>query len=263
MSIALYQFPAAFGLPNASPFCMKVETYLRMAGIAYASRYGMYQLRAPKKKLPYIDDGGRIVADSHLIIDYLKSAYGDRLDAALTPAQRAQGTAILRLLEDSLYWTMLYARWIDEPGWSMTRPAFFGALPAPLRGFVPLVARRSLAQQLRAQGIGATSRQDIYAVGSADIGALSLLLGDQRLLPRRRAELGRRRRLRVSREYSGCAAGHAAAPGGEFARQSSGLLRTHARTLLRLSAKPLGHGARVRAREASKMRAIQTTRACP
>ncbi len=65
MSITLYQFPAAFGLPNASPFCMKVETYLRMAGIAYAPRYGMYQLRAPKKKLPYIDDGGGINAHLH------------------------------------------------------------------------------------------------------------------------------------------------------------------------------------------------------
>lgn len=179
MSITLYQFPTAFGLPNASPFCMKIETYLRMAGIAYASRYGMYQLRAPKKKLPYIDDDGRIVADSHLIIDYLKSAYGDRLDAALTPAQRAQGTSILRLLEDSLYWVLLYARWIDELGWPLTRQAFFGALPVPLRGFVPLLARRGMAQQLYAQGSGRHQREEIYNIGRADIAALSLLLGEQ------------------------------------------------------------------------------------
>ncbi|TSA11579.1 MAG: glutathione S-transferase family protein [Betaproteobacteria bacterium] len=179
MAVTLYQFPAAFGLPNASPFCMKVETYLRMAGIDYATRYGMYQLRAPKKKLPYIDDGGRIVADSHLIIDYLKSAYGDPLDATLTPAQRALGTVILRLLEDSLYWVLLYARWIAEPGWSMTRPAFFGKLPLPLRWFVPLLARRSLRQQLHAQGIGRHQPAEIYAIGSADIAALSQLLGEQ------------------------------------------------------------------------------------
>lgn len=179
MSITLYQFPAAFGLPNASPFCMKVETYLRMAGLAYSCRYGMYQLRAPKKKLPYIKDGEHIIADSHLIIDHLKSAYGDRLDAALTPAQQARGTAILRLLEDSLYWVLLYARWIDAAGWAMTRPAFFGALPAPLRAFVPLIARRALAQQLRAQGIGRHQPRDIYNIGAEDIAALSLLLGDQ------------------------------------------------------------------------------------
>jgi len=179
MSITLYQFPTAFGLPNASPFCMKVETYLRMAGIAYACRYGMYQLLAPKKKLPYIDDDGRIVADSHLIIDYLKSTYGDRLDAALPPAQRAQGTAILRVLEDSLYWVLLYARWIDELGWPLTRQAFFGAMPAPLRAFIPRMARRSLAQQLHAQGIGRHQPEEIYDIGAADIAALSLLLGER------------------------------------------------------------------------------------
>jgi glutathione S-transferase len=179
MSVTLYQFPTAFGLPNASPFCMKAETYLRMAGIAYSCRYGMYQLRAPKRKLPYIDDGGRIVADTHLIIDYLKATYGDPLDAALTPLQRARGSAILRLLEDSLYWVLLYARWIDAAGWPMTRQALFDPLPAPLRWFVPLLARRALTQQLRAQGIGRHAPQDIYAIGVADIEALSLLLGDQ------------------------------------------------------------------------------------
>jgi glutathione S-transferase len=179
MSITLYQFPTAFGLPNASPFCMKVETYLRMAGIDYAARCGMYQLRAPKKKLPYIADGGRIVADSHIILDYLKSTYGDPLDAALTPAQQARGTAILRLLEDSLYWTLLYARWIDARGWPLTRQAFFSALPMPLVWIVPPLARRGIARQLHAQGSGRHQPEEIYAIGSADLAALSLLLGEQ------------------------------------------------------------------------------------
>ena len=33
--IKLYQFNPAWGLPNPSPFCMKVETYLRMVGLPY------------------------------------------------------------------------------------------------------------------------------------------------------------------------------------------------------------------------------------
>ena len=35
MSIALHQFAPCFGLPNASPFCMNVEAYLRLAGLEY------------------------------------------------------------------------------------------------------------------------------------------------------------------------------------------------------------------------------------
>lgn len=33
--IKLYQFAPAWDVPNLSPFCVKVETYLRMAGLPY------------------------------------------------------------------------------------------------------------------------------------------------------------------------------------------------------------------------------------
>jgi hypothetical protein len=56
--IKLHQFAPAFGLPNASPFCMKVETYLRMAGLPYERVNSGDVLRAPKGKLPVIDDDG-------------------------------------------------------------------------------------------------------------------------------------------------------------------------------------------------------------
>jgi hypothetical protein len=38
LSITFYSFPTAFGLPNASSFCMKAVTYLR--GIAYCCGCG-------------------------------------------------------------------------------------------------------------------------------------------------------------------------------------------------------------------------------
>ena len=33
--IKLYQFAPAWDVPNLSPFCVKVETYLKMAGLPY------------------------------------------------------------------------------------------------------------------------------------------------------------------------------------------------------------------------------------
>jgi hypothetical protein len=93
----------------------------------------------PKGKLPWIDDDGTAVADSGLIIDYLKRKYGDPLDAGLDPnRQRALALAITRLIEEHLYWTVLYDRWIAPQGWEMTRAGFFGTLPWPLRMIVPL-----------------------------------------------------------------------------------------------------------------------------
>lgn len=177
--ITLYQFPAAFGLPNASPFCMKLELYLRMAGLPYRNRYTLNLQRAPKGKLPWIDDDGTAVADSGLIIDYLKGKFGDPLDGDLSPLQRAHALAITRLLEEHLYWVVLHDRWIASPGWEMTRQAFFGALPWPLRVIVPFVARRGIRAELHGHGMGRHSPQQIHALGIADIDALAALLGEQ------------------------------------------------------------------------------------
>ena len=177
--IILHQFPPALGLPNASPFCLKLELYLRMAGLPYRNRYTLELHRAPKGKLPWIDDGGTAVADSGLIIDYLKRKYGDPLDGDLTPLQNARALAIRRLLEEHLYWTVLHDRWIAEAGWELTRPGFFGAMPWPLRVIVPWVARRGIRAELRGQGMGRHTREQIHALGVADVDALAELLGDQ------------------------------------------------------------------------------------
>lgn len=174
--ITLHQFPSAFGLPNLSPFCMKVETYLRMAGIEYRSVIANLR-RAPKGKAPWIEDGGEVVADSGFILEYLRSKYGDRLDAALTPEQRAASVALTRLMEEHLYWTVLYARWMEEEHWRELRPIFFGSMPAPLRWFVPALARATLRKELWGHGIGRHRAEEIYALGCSDITALADSLG--------------------------------------------------------------------------------------
>ena len=177
--IKLHQFAPAFGLPNASPFCMKLETYLRMAGLPYERVNSGNVMTAPKRKLPYIDDGGTIVADTSFIIDHLKSRYGDPLDAALTPLERALATAFQRLIEENLYWAVVHTRWADEAGWGKTREAFFGALPAPLRWFVPTLARRALLAEMRGQGMGRHSVAEIHAIGCRDVNAIADFLADK------------------------------------------------------------------------------------
>ena len=57
--ITLHQFPSAWGLPNASPFCMKVETYLRMCNLPYTTVNVLNPAKGPKGKLPYITRRGQ------------------------------------------------------------------------------------------------------------------------------------------------------------------------------------------------------------
>jgi glutathione S-transferase len=178
--IKVYQFAPAFGLPNASPFCMKLETWLRMAGLPFELvNDGMRLVKAPKGKLPYIDDDGTVVADTSLIIEHLKQRYGVALDAALTPAERAVATAFQRLFEENLYWALVHTRWADDAGWAKTREAFFGMLPMPLRWFVPLLARRGMLAELRGHGMGRHSVAEIHAIGCKDVTAVADFLADK------------------------------------------------------------------------------------
>jgi glutathione S-transferase len=177
--IKLYQFAPAFGLPNASPFCMKVETYLRMAGLPYECPRGADVRKAPKGKLPYIEDCDARVADSTFIIDYLQQKYGDRLDAHLAPRERAQALAVQRLIEENLYWAAIYSRWVEDAGFTVTREVFFSRMPEPLKLIVPHVARRAVRRELHGHGMGRHSREEIYRIGCRDVAALAQLLGDQ------------------------------------------------------------------------------------
>ncbi len=179
--IQLFQFESAFGLPNASPFCMKLETYLRMAALPFEIPWASLRhlQQAPKGKMPYIEDEGRRLADTSLIIDYLKTRYGDPLDGWLDAPQHAVALAFQRLLEENLYWAVVYTRWVEPQGWELTKAAFFGKLPVPLKWIVPPLARRGLIKELHGQGMGRHSRAEIMTIGQRDIEALANFLADK------------------------------------------------------------------------------------
>ena len=177
--ITLYQFPSACGLPNASPFCMKVETYLRMCNLPYTTVNVLNPAKGPKGKLPYITDGSNTVADSSFILDYLKATYGDKLDAGLDIRTRAEAHALRRLMEEHLYWCAVYDRWAVDENWALTKPAFFGSLPPGVRDLVAALARRGQLKALRSHGVGRHTTGEIYALGCADLTALSDFLADK------------------------------------------------------------------------------------
>jgi len=177
--ITLYQFSPALGVRCPSPLCMKLETYLRMTGLPYQVAANANVLKAPKKKLPYITDDGRTIADSGFIIDYLKETYGDPLDSRLSVKQKATMLGMRRLIEEHLYWIAFYFRWADDANWEIIKPIFFGDVPMPMRLVVPALVRRSSMRDLYGQGIGRHSREEVIALGQSNIRALSDFLSDQ------------------------------------------------------------------------------------
>lgn len=176
--ITLYQFPAGFDVPNISPYCLKVESYLRMAGLEYRVRSTFNPRKAPKGKLPYIDLAGDKIADSEIIVRALSERLDADLDARLDAAGRATAVCITRLCDEHLVPLMVYFRWLDDEGWQQVKPAFFGRLPAPLRLFVPGLVQKKLRSNFYNQGLGRHDRDQLLSFAAEDLQALRDLLGD-------------------------------------------------------------------------------------
>lgn len=178
--IKLYHFGPQFGVADPSPFCLKIDLYLRACGLEYEAIPSFDNLKnAPKGKLPYISDGDNVVCDSSFIIDYLKQKYGDSLDGALSPEQHAITRAFSKMLDENLYWCIVYSRWIEPKGWEKVKEAFFGGMPLPLKMLVPTLVRRDIKKALHGQGIGRHSHTEIVEIARKDIQALADLLGDK------------------------------------------------------------------------------------
>ncbi len=178
--IELYKFGPMGKVCDPSPFCVKVEAYLKMAGLAYDTHSGnKYLRRAPKGKLPFIRDGDDVIADSMYIIRHLEDKHNGVLDGHLTPEQKAVAHSFIKMIDENLYWTMVYSRWAMDDNWMILKEAFFGSLPFPLKLFVPNMIRKNLLKTLQGQGIARHSAAEVTEIGDGDLAALSDYLGDK------------------------------------------------------------------------------------
>lgn len=179
--ITLHQPPGGFGIGSLSPFCFKLECYLRMAGLPYTARMADFR-KAPKGKVPFIEEDGQVLGDSQLIIEHLKRKHGDSLDAKLSAEDVAKGHLVRRVLEESTYWHIVHVRWADAEGWKVYRPYFDALFPPVVRNVVVPMIRRDVLKALRAQGVGRHGPEEILELGKADVSAVATVLGDKPFL---------------------------------------------------------------------------------
>lgn len=176
--LTLYATRAAFGLPDSSPFVIKTDVQLQMAGLAY-DRASAIPPQAPNGKLPFINDHDEVVSDSTFIRAHVEHKYAVDLDAGLDARQRAQAWAIERLLEDHLYFAMVWFRWIDPENFAKGPAHFADGAPEADRAQLRKDLQARKAVELHAQGIGRHAPTQIAALGDRSIDALAQLLGDQ------------------------------------------------------------------------------------
>lgn len=176
--IRLFQFPRMFAIPNLSPFCCKLETWLRMAGLPYEVVDTPDPRKGPKGKLPFIEDDGVRIADTSRIIDHLTKTRGVDLDARLDAGQRAAALLVQRTLEEHYAFILAYTHLVHEEGWRHTRNRF-ESVPALVRPLVSSLVRRRIREILWKQGILRHSHEDIVESALRDWRAVLTLMSDQ------------------------------------------------------------------------------------
>ena len=176
-NLTVHTIVGAWGIPSVSPFCMKLETWLQMVELPYERVVDATPFAGPKGKLPWVEYEGHKIGDSSLIIEHLTERTGRDADAGLSGEQRAAGRALRCLLEENLYWALVYDRWFVDANWHIVRDIVLGGVPAPVRPLVAAFARRGVRAQLKGHGIGLHTRDEIHAIGCKDMAAVSDFLG--------------------------------------------------------------------------------------
>ncbi len=174
--ITLYELPPAYGMAvSVSPYCAKVEAYLRLAGHSYEKAKGNV-LKSPTKTVPYVRwEDGDLMADSDQIIAHLESV-GPALNEGMTEAEAAHGAEMQEVAQKAIYYACLHHRFVDEATWPLQKETVRALVPWILSPILTRVIRNAQAKKCAQAGF---ARNTDYAVGLAAVDALSQGLGDK------------------------------------------------------------------------------------
>jgi glutathione S-transferase len=178
--IQLHQFRPFWGVPNASPFCMKAETYLRYRNIPFDIVISSPR-KSPSGQVPFVmeEDSLTAITDTQKIIEYFEARQKHHIDEGLSDKQLAQAFLARQLIEHQLFWQINYMRWGDASKWAEFGPALKKNLPPLMRGPAIFFIRQRLIKQMRFMGLQPANPDAAYAKGNAILDALSLYLGDK------------------------------------------------------------------------------------
>lgn len=162
-----------------SPFCAKVEAFLRLHKIPYEVRASDVR-KTPKHKLPVLRDGDLRIGDSDLIIKHLSEKHNIDMDAHLNDRERAIALGMRKFIEEWVYWGAIYFRWKDDQYWPQTRKYLFGRAPWFVRTLLaPFVIRPNMIKSTYGQGMGRHSSAEVTEFMHDAVIAIRDFLGER------------------------------------------------------------------------------------
>ncbi|XP_023349687.1 failed axon connections [Eurytemora carolleeae] len=107
--VYLFTFPLVPSVRSFSPFALKLETWLRVAGIKYEV---VYTMKFSKKgQIPYIELNGEEIADSNIIIKTLKSYFNKNPDSQYSMTDLSLAHSVTSMVENHTALTGFHYRY--------------------------------------------------------------------------------------------------------------------------------------------------------
>ncbi|XP_027896252.1 failed axon connections homolog [Xiphophorus couchianus] len=180
-AIILHQFSRPkSGAPSLSPFCLKLETYLRMADLPYQNYFD--GRLSPQGKMPWIEYNQEQVYGTEFIVEFLEERLGVSLNKSLTPHERALSRAITKMVEEHFYWTMAYCQWVDNLEETQKMLSVSGPLSDLLKWILSHLTGGIVKREMYGHGIGRFSKEEVYSLMEKDMRTLATLLGDKKYI---------------------------------------------------------------------------------
>jgi len=173
--VILHCFPPARTLPNASPFVLKVQTYLRMANIQFKLDHVDYF--GPKGKTPWISLNGEHIPDSHFILQHLNKKFEKNFNGNYSEEQLSIARLVRITLEEYIFWGGVLYRMI----FGLSTFTQVMNIPVPL-WVIQLVIGRRWKKYSYAQGIGRHTKEEIYETTTDALRSVSKILGNKKFI---------------------------------------------------------------------------------
>uniref|UniRef100_A0A3B4BG25 Uncharacterized protein n=1 Tax=Periophthalmus magnuspinnatus TaxID=409849 RepID=A0A3B4BG25_9GOBI len=171
-AIILHQFSRPKnGVPSLSPFCLKIETYLRMVDLPYQNYFD--GKLSPQGKMPWIEYNHEQVSGSEFIIDFLEEKFGINLNKNLTLEERAVSRAITKMVEEH---TIAYCQWVDNLEETQKLLSMSGPLSDTLKWLLSHLNGSMVRREMYGHGIGRFSKEEVYSLMEKDLRTLATLL---------------------------------------------------------------------------------------
>ncbi|KAM3717604.1 Uncharacterized protein ACO02O_01627 [Dirofilaria immitis] len=179
--VYLYQFPRVKYIPNISPFCLKLETWLRMADIQYENICS-WSTRSLEGTVPFLEYNGKEYPDSALAIRDMTVIFSkESMESHLNDEQKATARAFEAMAENSLAIANGYFRFtehFDEVFQQLPNDAF-GMLTPIWKFLIKKMMTFKIKKRMPLLAIGKHSHDEIINIAIDDLKSISSYLGNK------------------------------------------------------------------------------------